>query len=106
MKEGKCRFTFEVRSKKAQVLKIHRQQFLDFFGGELGEPVFFMQGITKTMQIWLNMKLDKLSKMSEKQLLQLNYQNAKYYEQEKLKPTVTTIKEIPFTKNILQQNLQ
>jgi hypothetical protein len=56
-KEGKCRVTFEVRSKKAQVLKIHRQQFFDFFGGELGEPVAQMKGIIKSMQVWFIMKL-------------------------------------------------
>jgi hypothetical protein len=52
------------------------------------------------------MKLEKLSKMSVKQLEALNYENAKYYELEKLKPTITTIRETPFTKNILQQNHQ
>lgn len=44
--------------------------------------------------------------MSTKQIATLNYQNAKYYELEKLKPTIVTVKETPFTKNILQQNLQ
>ena len=105
-REGRCRFTFEVRSKKAQVLKIHRQLFLDYFGGELGEPMMQLHGINKSIHNWLKFKLDSLAKMNASQLASLPYQNKKYYEIEKLKPTITTIKEVPFTKNILQQNLQ
>lgn len=69
--DGKSRFTFEVRSKKAQILKIHRQQFHDCFGGHLGEPTCQLQGISKSMQLWLEMKLQKLSKMTVKEFFSL-----------------------------------
>ena len=42
--DGNSKFTFEAKSKKVQVLKIHKQQFLEHLGGVLGEPICVLQG--------------------------------------------------------------
>ena len=58
------------------MLKIHKQQFTDYFGGMMGDPTCTLHGDNITFKNWYNMKLDKLSKMQFKDFFTLNYQDS------------------------------
>ena len=89
--------TFEVCSKKAQVSKIQKDKFFEFFGGLDGEPVTQLKSSILLKKIWLNMKLQFIEAMQPEQVEKLEYRNNKVYS--KLKPTVMQKKETPFLKN-------
>ena len=68
-------WTIEVSSKEAEVYKIHRSNFVQYFGGLDGLPASHLRALRLLYNNWLQVKLQFLSKMSLEQLLQLEYRS-------------------------------
>eukprot|EP00347_Sterkiella_histriomuscorum_P017137 403350523 len=91
-------YTIEVFTKKAEVYKILRSNFVQYFGGLQGEPVERLRASILLKQNWLKSKLELLRSLSLNQLeTGLEYKNEA--EHAKLKPTKEFVKEVPFIKN-------
>lgn len=87
-------------SRKAEVYKILRANFVKYFGGVTGEPVERLRASIVLKQNWLRSKFEMLLSMTPAQLESspmLEYRNE--VEWAKLKPTKEYIKEVPFMKN-------
>ena len=91
----------EVCTRKVEVYKILRANFVKYFGGLQGEPVERMRASILLKQNWLKSKMDIIRSLSPSQLLNgggaLEYRNE--VEHAKLKPTKEMIREVPFVKN-------
>ncbi len=57
-------YTVEVATKKAEIYKIHRSNFIKYFGGLKGDPVCQMRGNIILMENWVASKKDQLAAMS------------------------------------------
>ncbi|CDW88486.1 UNKNOWN [Stylonychia lemnae] len=90
-------YTIEVFTKKAEVYKILRSNFAQYFGGLQGEPVERLRASIILKQNWLKSKLELIKQMRIEQIANLEYRNES--EHAKLKPTREMIKEVAYVKN-------
>ena len=101
-------YTIEALTPKVELYKIHRANFIQYFGGLGGEPLAAIRASIVLKHNWLRMKLDFLKTFTEEQLSQLEYRNEEEFV--KLRPTRQLVKEIPYIKNnpkqqkVLEQN--
>jgi CRP-like cAMP-binding protein len=61
-------FTVEATTAKVELYKIHRANFIQYFGGLDGEPLAAIRASIVLKHNWLRMKLDFLKTFSEEQL--------------------------------------
>ena len=85
-------------TKKAEIYKILRANFIKYFGGPQGDPVERLRASIVLKQNWLKSKLEMLRQFNPDQL----EHNLEYKDEQdfvKVKPTKEYIKEVPFIKN-------
>ena len=68
-------WTIEVSSKDAEVYKIHRSNFAQYFGGLDGVPANYLRSQRLLKSNWIKMKFQLLSKMNSNQILALEFRD-------------------------------
>lgn len=62
--QARAPWTIEVTSDKAKLYRIHRANFLQYFGGPNGAPYRHLQSVIQMKRKWDQMKWDKIQSLS------------------------------------------